>query len=185
MKTPKTYIKLIERHVITSEIAADVIYSLNKRAKNWRDSHPEKYREIRELRISGERDIAPLIKKYKVLDYYRNKDFIIISLFKPEKIHVINGIEYLYYRVHKSIFHLPGYIYMSYGLNFNFRLPVERAEDFPTPGEDVEKLVSLPFCNRVIDLIKSGDYILIDGHTVQQPELNGFDKTRIFKDPGK
>ncbi len=185
MKTPEIYNKLIDRRVITSEIAADVIYSLNKRAKNWRDSHPEKYKEIRELRISGERNIAPLIGKYKVLEYYRNKDFIIISLFKPEKIHVINGIEYLYYRVHKSIFHLPGYIYMSYGLDFNFKLPVERAEDFPTPGEDISKLVSLPFCNRVIELIKSGDFILVDGYTIRQPEFTGFGRSDNFKNSTK
>lgn len=172
MKTPDIYNRLIDRHVITSEIAADVIYSLNKRAKNWRDSHPEKYNEIRELRISGERDITPLISRYKVLEYYRSKDYIIISLFKPEKIHLIKGIEYLFYRVHKSIFHLPGYIYMSYGLNLNMKLPVEHAESFPTPGEDVSKLVSIPFCNRVIELIKSGDYILIDGHLIQPPDTD-------------
>jgi hypothetical protein len=185
MKTPDIYNKLIERHVITTEIAADVIYSLNKRAKNWRDRHPDKYREIRELRISGEHNIAPLVNKYRVLDYYRNKDYIIISLFRPEKIHIIKGIEYLYYRVYKSIFHLPGYIYISYGLNFNFNLPVEKAESFPTPGEDVAKLVSLPFCNKVINLIKSGDFILIDGHTVLQPNLNVSYNRRIFTNSGK
>jgi len=164
MKTPDIYSKLIERHVITTEIAADVIYSLNKRAKNWRDSHPEKYQEIRELRINGKRDMTGLSLKYGVLDYYRKKDYMIITLFTPEKIHVIKGIEYLYYRVHKSIFHLPLYIYRSYGLNPDPGLTVELAESFPTPGEDVEKLVSLPFCRKVIELIKSGDYILINGY---------------------
>jgi len=180
MKTPEAYNKLIERHIITTEIAADVIYSLNKRAKNWRDSNPEKYMDIRKLRMSGEHNITSLINKYKVLEYYRNKDFVILSLFRPEKIHVIDGIEYLYYKVHKSIFHLPGYIYISYGLNFDFKLPVERGESFPTPGEDVAKLVSLPFCNKVIELIKSGDYILIDGYTIQQPDINNI-KNHIFR----
>ena len=170
MKTPEIYNTLIERRIITTEIAADVIYSLNKRAKNWRDSHPEKYSEIRKLRINGERNITGLINKYSVLRYYRDKDFMIISLFRPEKIHLIDGIEYLYYRVHKSIFHLPGYIYLSYGLKPDPKLPVEPAENFPTPGEDVEKLVSLPFCRKVIELIKSGDFILVDGHTLRPPD---------------
>ncbi len=168
MKTPDIYNSLIKRKIITTEIAADAIYSLNKRAKNWRDSHPEKYNEIRELRIKGKLDLNSLNKKYAFLDYYRKKDYIIISLFKPEKIHVINGIEYLYYKVHKSIFHLPLYSYRSYGLIPDPLLQVELAEDFPTPGEDIEKLVSLPFCSKVIELIKSGDYILIDGYYIKK-----------------
>jgi len=170
MKTPDIYNELVERRIITTEIAADVIYSLNKRAKNWRDRHPEKYREIKELRISGERDISSLAKKYNVLNYYSDKDFMIISLFKPEKIHLIDGIEYLYYRAHKSVFHLPVYIYISYGLKPDPSLKVEPAASFPTPGEDIAKLVSLPFCRKVIELIKSGDFILIDGYAVTPPK---------------
>ena len=164
MKTPEIYNRLIDKHVITTEIAADVIYSLNKRAKNWRDSHPEKYNKIRELRIKGVSDLSGIIKKSAALDYYKNKDYIIISLFKPEKIHIINGIEYLYYKVHKSIFHLPVYVYKSYGFIPEPGLAVEQAENFSTQGENIEKLVSLPFCSKVIELIKSGDFILIDGY---------------------
>jgi len=167
MKTPDTYNSLIESRVITTELAADVIYSLNKRAKNWRDSHPEKYREMRDLRITGG-SIEKMRKRYGALDYYRDKDFIIISLFMPQKIHIINGIEYLYYRVHHSVFHLPLYVYRGYGLTPPSGLKKEKGDNSVTSGEEKTRLLSLQFCRRVIELVKQGGFILIEGGIIHE-----------------
>jgi len=37
MKTPKNYTENLKRGIVTDEMAADVLYSFNKRAKNYRD----------------------------------------------------------------------------------------------------------------------------------------------------
>ncbi len=161
MKTPEKYRRLVNKGIITPEIAADVIYSLNKRAKNWRDNNPEKYSRIRKERIE-EGTVHESGKDYPVLEYYREKDFIILSLFTPEKIHLIDGIEYLFYRVNRSIFHLPCYVYTSYGYSIPRGLAIEKGESFPTPGEDTDKLLSLQFCRRVIQLIRSGNFVFTD-----------------------
>lgn len=167
MKTPDVYTKLLEKGVLTTEIIATVIYSLNKRAKNWRDRNPDEYHKAKKERnlilMEGKGHLNVAIKKYKVLEYYRKKDFVLLSLFRPTKIHLIDGVEYLYYEVYKSDFHLPGYIYELYGYETINGLKTVEVKDFATGGEEITKLVSVQFCNRVIDLIKNNDFILIDG----------------------
>ena len=37
MRTPKSYSNLVNSNKITLEILGEVLYSINKRAKNWRD----------------------------------------------------------------------------------------------------------------------------------------------------
>ncbi len=170
MKTPVPYKILVERRVITTEILASVIYSLNKRAKNWKQKYPEKYRHAKRIRnydlCTVESDYYDRKDPYPVLEYYKKKDYILMTMFKPEMIHVIDGVEYLYYRVHRSDFHLPGYIYELYGLKSLPPLSVKVVDDFSVSGEEEELLLSLQFCNRVFDIIKDGDFILIDGNVV-------------------
>lgn len=37
MKTPTEYSKNIKNHIITDRMLVDCLYSVNKKAKNWRD----------------------------------------------------------------------------------------------------------------------------------------------------
>ena len=37
MQTPKEYIKNLNNKIITDEMLSDALFSVNKRAKNWRD----------------------------------------------------------------------------------------------------------------------------------------------------
>lgn len=37
MKTPKEYTKNLNNHIITEDMFCDCLYSVNKRAKNFRD----------------------------------------------------------------------------------------------------------------------------------------------------
>ncbi len=170
MRTPPSYKLLLERRVITSEILASVIYSYNKRAKNWKQKYPEKYRHAKRVRnydlCTVESDYYNRKDPYPVLEYYKKKDYLLMTLFKPELIHVIDGIEYLYYRVHRSDFHLPGYIYELYGLKSLPALNIKVVDDFVVSGEKEEVLLSLQYCNQIFDLVKGGDFILIDGNVL-------------------
>gem|GEM_PF-1829493 len=175
MKTPKVYIELVNRRVLTTEMIATVIYSLNKRAKNWRDKNPEQYgraKKERNFALLKGGDLDSIVRKYKVLQYYRKKDFILLSLFEPTKIHLIDGVEYLYYEVYMSDFHLPGYIYELYGYETVGGLKTVEVKDFFTKGESVSGLVSVQFCDAVIDLINSNDFILIDGKVASTSVVN-------------
>ena len=46
MRTPAKYNTLIKNGKITSQILGEVLYSINKRAKNWRDKKKE-YKSLR------------------------------------------------------------------------------------------------------------------------------------------
>ena len=37
MRTPKIYIENLEKGIVTDRMLCDVLFSYNKRAKNWRD----------------------------------------------------------------------------------------------------------------------------------------------------
>ncbi len=171
MRTPKEYIELIDKKIITTEIVATVLYSLNKRAKNWRDKNKEDYKKAKQIRnwnlLSDSYDDK--VEKYPVLEYYKKKDYLLISLFKPQMLHLINGVEYLYYKVHNSEFHLPGYIFELYGFIVPQGLAVKEVTDFSTQGEYIFNLLSVQFCNRVIDLVKTGAFMLIDGEILKSP----------------
>ena len=177
MRTPKEYNDLVDKRIITTEIVATVIYSLNKRAKNWRDKNREAYKHAKKIRnwnlLSNTYDDK--VEKYPVLEYYKKKDYLLISLFKPQAIHLIDGVEYLFYKVHNSEFHFPGYIYELYGFITPQGLPVKDVTDFETKGEFVYNLVSVQFCNKVINLVKSGSFILVDGEIIKTPYSVNFE----------
>ncbi len=166
MKTPEIMNILLDRKIVTTEMAAMVIYSLNKRAKNWRDHNPEGYLEAKKIRnwnLLGIEKGRKNFEKYKVLEYYKKKDFILLKLFKPSFIHSINNVDHLYYEVHKSGFHMPLHVYELYGKVLHDNLPVKIVDDFITTGEDIHSLVSVQFCNRFIDTINDNGLLMIDG----------------------
>lgn len=173
MKTPDNYSVLIKKGILTTEIAADVIYSLNKRAKNWRDKNPEKYMKVRRMRMEGRSMTEIPYNSAKSFDYYRDKDFLILTLFQPRKIHIIDGVEYLYYSVHRSVFHLPVYVFRSYGRRLPAGLAKEEGKSYTTPGENPARLLSLQFCRSVIELVKNNQFILIDGGIISIPARLG------------
>jgi hypothetical protein len=165
MKTPDYFIEKVNCNIITAEMIAAIIYSLNKRAKNWREKNPEKYREAKKIRtlslIEGKTFSKEQLKTYEVLDLYWKKDMLLLKLFEPTCIHIINGIEYLLYEVHNSDFHLPGYIFELFHSKSIPQLRVKKLESFETHGEDPSHLVSLNFCNEVVRIIQEGNYTMV------------------------
>lgn len=75
MRTPKEYTDNLKNGIITTAMLNDCLYSMNKRAKNYRDAKQQNY--IPKYRASAEE---------KEQAYYRKKE-ILLSLVKPSCIH--------------------------------------------------------------------------------------------------
>ena len=76
MKTPKEYTENLKNHIITEDMIADCLYSVNKRAKNFRDKAQE-YRNSYYHGISQQDDMRR---------YYSYKEQL-LSFFEPKCIH--------------------------------------------------------------------------------------------------
>lgn len=70
MKTPKEYNKMIKEGFITIKVLGEVTYSINKRAKNWRD----KKREYKQYRYTSEYFDKTEEEEFK---YYKLKESIL------------------------------------------------------------------------------------------------------------
>ena len=75
MRTPKEYTDNLKNGIITTAMLNDCLYSMNKRAKNYRDAKRQNY--IPKYCASVEE---------KEQAYYRKKE-ILLSLVKPSCIH--------------------------------------------------------------------------------------------------
>ena len=151
MTNSKKFKKLIDQKILTDDILGACIYGCNKRAKNYRD----KLREYpRYSRYRG--------NCYEKIDlYYRMKDEL-LSIVKPVAVHWQNQLDYDESLITKYFF------YYSVG-SYSFHKPIEakdvdpsllkyKLENFYTTGEDYRNLVSVQFCEKVLELIRSKDY---------------------------
>lgn len=80
MKTPKEYNNLIKENKITFSILGEVLYSINKRAKNWRN----KKREYRINKYDKYNNYEKALEQEQM--YYKMKSNILARL-KPTCIH--------------------------------------------------------------------------------------------------
>lgn len=80
MRTPAKYNTLIKNGKITSQILGEVLYSTNKRAKNWRD----KKKEYKSLRYDRYDNYEKALEQEQ--NYYRMKENILKKL-EPIAIH--------------------------------------------------------------------------------------------------
>ncbi len=164
MRTPKHMADAIKNQIITDEILGACAYSCNKRAKNCRD----KIREYREKYYSHEKYTA----KYREdkARYYSMKDTL-LSVASPVCVHVENVTKPVYndgdYMEQNSVERY--YLYYKVG-DYSFHRPIDK-ENIPadltqenigkltTYGKNVDDLLSVQFCKKVSDLIKSGNFI--------------------------
>ena len=207
MRTPKIYNDLIKNKEITNKIIAECIYSVNKRAKNYRDKiedsnqagfykykeiNNEKAKEQKERYYSMKEDLllnfSPKLvhkqyvgekrqrvysyqKNYEKLynekrndivwensyyDYDRNKevDFFDYSLGEKKYLY------FLYYEIGEYSFHTP---ITEERAEKNTELEIKEIdENFQTHGADIVDLLSTQFVQKVIDLLDSGDYTIIE-----------------------
>lgn len=207
MRTPKIYNDLIKNKEITNKIIAECIYSVNKRAKNYRDKiedykqagfyrykennienakeQKEKYYSMKEdlllnfspklihKQYAGEKRqrVYSYQKNYEKLynekrndivwensyyDYDRNKEveFFDYTLGKKKYLY------FLYYEIGEYSFHTP---ITEERVEKNTQLEIKEIdENFQTHGADIVDLLSTQFVQKVIDLLDSGDYTIIE-----------------------
>lgn len=91
MRTPKEYTQNLKNKIITKQMLADCLYSVNKRAKNCRDNERKYYRYRTDY--YGKADNYRKQKE----EYYSQKDKM-LTLLKPNCIH--RAIEYHKERVY-------------------------------------------------------------------------------------
>lgn len=207
MRSPKIYNDLIKNKEITNKIIAECIYSVNKRAKNYRDKiedykqagfyrykennienakeQKEKYYSMKEdlllnfspklihKQYAGEKRqrVYSYQKNYEKLynekrndivwensyyDYDRNKEVEFFDYSLGEK----KYLYFLYYEIGEYSFHTP---ITEERVEKNTQLEIKEIdENFQTHGADIVDLLSTQFVQKVIDLLDSGDYTIIE-----------------------
>ena len=207
MRTPKRYTDLIKNKKITNQIIAECIYSVNKRAKNYRDKikdykqggfykykedNIENAKEQKEKYYSMKEDLllnfSPKLihKKYdgekiqRVYSYQKNYE----KLYNEKRNDIVWENSYYDYDTNKEVDFFDyklgekKYLYFLYYEigEYSFHTPIseERAEknteleikeideNFQTHGADIVDLLSTQFVQKVIDLLDSEDYTIIE-----------------------
>lgn len=147
MRTPKEYTQNLKQKIITKQMLADCLYSVNKRAKNCRDNE-HKYEEgYGEILKSG--------------NYINNSGF-----YDPDR---REHVEFVVQMIPDTVY------YLTYTVsNRTFRVPLAEAEieKYPdleivdvgriTPvyGDITADMLSVQFVEKVLKLVKSGNYTL-------------------------
>ena len=206
MRTPQNYTQLVNDKKITNEMIAECIYSVNKRAKNYRDKI-RKYKDDR-YNLYTERNIENA--KGEMENYYTMKEEM-LTVFEPSLIHrqyvgeekkrvfstekdyykllqeksndIIwkssysdeNSIEveffdyklgrkkylyFLFYEIGEYSFHLP--ISEQKAKKYTKLQIKEIDKGFKTHGANIEGLLSTQFVNKVLRLLQSDDYTIVE-----------------------
>lgn len=194
MRTPKEFSENIKKGIITTEMLNECLYSVNKRAKNYRNAKRECYGKYRDS------------AEYKEQNFYHKKE-VLLSIISPVCIHksmvgydrirvydyeqnfdknylqklllnqVVHTNSYFDYDAETKVFFFdyydkshPKYLYFlfyelgtkSYHTPINnpnqYNLPVKEIGRLNTDGDDYRELISVQFVDKVISLIKSGNY---------------------------
>ena len=155
MKTPKEFMKNINNKIITDDMLEAALFSLNKRAKNMRDMQRKYAHKYDKYNNEG---------KYKSQkeNYYKKQEFL-LRLLTPVCAHIETvphgrtekKLYYLFYRLGKHSFHRP---IPSHTLETKYPDLEIKTVDLDTYGEDINDLISNQFIDKLIYIIKKGDY---------------------------
>lgn len=87
MRTPKEYTENLKRGIITEAMLQDCLFSVNKRAKNYRDKERE-YRNRYRSNYYYRHDIYNNEERYRTKknEYYAQKD-LLLTILSPVCIH--------------------------------------------------------------------------------------------------
>lgn len=153
MRTPNEWAKNLKKGIVTDEMLGAAIFSVNKRAKNWRDKQNE-YRNVRwESRAYGiwyrdyyDNESNARAKKEK---YYKMKETL-LKYVEPKCLHIDNNGTYLYYELAGYKFHSPVRDASQYmGLEV-----VKITDELFNSGHDITDLVSVAFVHKVISVLR-------------------------------
>ena len=207
MKTPKLYNELINEKKITNEIIAECIYSVNKRAKNYRDKikeykngrfhqhlesniekAEEEIRKYYQLKEEFLKVFTPILihkqficeEKKRVYSYEKNYEKLLQektndifwenSYYDYDKDMEIEFFDYylgtkkylyfLYYEIAEYSLHSP---ISEEVAESNTELEIQEIdENFKTHGSKIEGLLSMQFVKKVLELLQSEDYTIVN-----------------------
>lgn len=200
MRTPKHFSKSLKNGEITKDMLGLVLYSFNKRAKNYRDKERryreyghdiydniEKYKNKKEKMYDAKEELLKYlcptcihvekIVKDKKVRYYEyehgfkenlDKAVLYRSYYDSEEgeikyIEVILGQQeilkyYLYYQIDNFGFHKP---IKEEEVNKYNNLKVIELKNFTTFGIDIKELLSINFCEKVLNGLKNGSCTIV------------------------
>lgn len=162
MKTPKLFTYNLKHNIITEKMLEQCLYSLNKRAKNCRDKKQEYYYIGKEMHSQYAFDSVNMYK-YKEQEYYNLKNFLLLHLLNPICIHIFNNIKFLFFTTTNNSFHIPNYNLCSFEWNkYSKNLKEEKIYNFITYGKEINDLISVQFCKKIVDKIKSNNFKYIN-----------------------
>lgn len=155
MRTPRVYTENLENGIVTEQMLCDVLFSYNKRAKNWRDKKRQYKRSYYVNSLAWFRNALENEQKY-----YSYKAEI-LQLLKPSCIHeevLENDYEtivryYLFYVVGDHSFHHP---IQKEDLDKWKELRIERVEQLITHGHGTDRLLSSQFADKVRESLLNG-----------------------------
>lgn len=202
MKTPKNYTENLKNGIVTEEMLEDVLFSYNKRAKNYRDKesyYRSNYPDDKYNNADKAKEMKEELynKKSKILQHCTNHLAAVhyLTLFRRERIYDYNEDYSLYrneidlYRRGEptSIIRESSYFdeyelcevhfidvrkkEISYFLfyefpNYSFHSPITKRnlveyenlehielDKLETKGKDINDLLSLQFCDKVLEFI--------------------------------
>ena len=156
MRTPKEYIENLDKGIVTEQMLCDVLFSYNKRAKNWRD----KKRQYKHSYATN--SYAWFNNALENEQKYYNYKSEILSLLTPNCIHeeyLENDYEmiiqyYLFYVVGDHSFHSP--IKKEEVINYP-DLEIVRIEQLITKGASGNRLLSCQFADKVREMLLAGE----------------------------
>ena len=154
LKNQKYFELLLRSGIITDEMIGACIFSVNKRAKNYRDLIQNQIDGKNSGFYPGypffERNIE-FCRKYKER-YYEFKDFF-LQFYNPVEIHIINGDYFLLFSIASYTFHSPSTIEEIQKKYPN--LNQINIENFHTEGEPVKNLATMQFVRKVRNFIEN------------------------------
>jgi len=170
MVTPKEYKKELLAKKVSMEMLGDVLYSYNKRAKNYRDKareyHQNRWYPWCHYDISYEENARKSMRSF-----YKKKEAILMFLV-PSALHKVTRKNYsesfeeyyIFYQVGNHSFHTPICIN---DIGKYSDLSVVDIEDLQTEGKDVADLLSVQFCDKVLYALQSGRCHIVDSDKYQ------------------
>lgn len=169
MRTPKQYVENLEKGIVTTNMLCDVLFSYNKRAKNWRDKKRQYKHSYSTNSYAWFNNALQQEQKY-----YGYKAQI-LELLEPECIHeeiIENDYEtimqyYLLYRVGDHTFHSP---IQKEDISNYPNLKVVRIEQLMTKGLSGDKLLSSQFADKVREALLEGRAKIVEDETEKDEE---------------
>lgn len=162
----KEYKEYLEQGIITKSMLLDCLYSVNKRAKNYRDEE----RKFRKVRMGSKhyRDVNNNEEKCREKkEYYYRQKKNLLTVLKPDFIHkelLNNGNTqyYLYYDAEGHSFHTPISESEVEQYQNKYHMQILVVPQIKTYGHEVGGLVPADFCKQIEELVLSGEYQYIN-----------------------